>query len=580
MNDLRKIFIFSAVILLICFDLAGQDNKFNLQIISSGSDKESFKLPQYKKVFSDSLSVRYELKDLLLSLEEDAFLNASFDSVCYKNSNVKAYLNPGNKYFWLNISFNNVDKSILRRIGVNERLFRNKSIYYNKYLNATRKIISWYENNGYPFISVNLDSVIINNNKIVAELHINAGNGILFDSLNIQGDINISERYLRQYSGIGAGREYNEKLVKSLSRKLEELPFLNEHRTFELEFTPEKAKIYLYLDKRKANSFNGIVALYQRDRYTGKPGLRGELNLLLFNSFGRGEKILLDWKKLESTSQKLTTEFEYPFLFSTPVGFGFKFGLFRKDSSYMNINTSINLQYLFSGSNSFYVFFKNTSSSVLNLPDPGIINGKLADINSKLYGTGIDYKKLDYSFNPQKGIKILGSLGAGNKKISGESKNIDQSGNTQNSERYIEIMADLAFYIPVARKMTIKIRNLSGYKHADNLYDNELFRIGGLKSLRGFEEESFTVSVYNITSLEYRYLFEKNSAFYLFFDAGYYEKPEDNTTFSDTPFGFGVGVDFETRAGIFTLNYAMGRQQGNPVEFSSGKIYFGLVNRF
>ena len=75
-------------------------------------------------------------------------------------------------------------------------------------------------------------------------------------------------------------------------------------------------------------------------------------------------------------------------------------------------------------------------------------------------------------------------------------------------------------------------------------------------------------------------MFERNSSFYAFFDVGYYQKPEENSTSNDTPFGFGIGVDFETRAGIFTLNYALGSQQGNPVEFGSGKIYFGLVNRF
>jgi len=178
-----------------------------------------------------------------------------------------------------------------------------------------------------------------------------------------------------------------------------------------------------------------------------------------------------------------------------------------------------------------------------------------------------------------RGIRLLGSIGTGNKKYT-DTQNPDELSTNIEDEKYFEIMSDVEIFVPIAIKNTIKIRNLSGFKKSNNLYENELFRIGGIKSLRGFEEESFTAAFFSITSLEYRYLFEKNSAFYLFFDYGYYSRPFNNLTISDTPFGFGLGVDFETRAGIFTLIYALGRQQSNPIEFNSGKIYFGIVNRF
>ena len=45
---------------------------------------------------------------------------------------------------------------------------------------------------------------------------------------------------------------------------------------------------------------------------------------------------------------------------------------------------------------------------------------------------------------------------------------------------------------------------------SENMFKNELFRIGGLKTLRGFDEESITASFYNIATLEWRFLFEQN----------------------------------------------------------------------
>jgi len=50
--------------------------------------------------------------------------------------------------------------------------------------------------------------------------------------------------------------------------------------------------------------------------------------------------------------------------------------------------------------------------------------------------------------------------------------------------------------------------------------------------------------------------------------------------FNDTPSGFGAGMDFQTKAGIFSLSYAIGNSIGNPFNFGTGKINFGIVDYF
>lgn len=579
MNNYREIFVLIIIVLLSGLNLNAQEKDFHLNIITKGIYELRSDKPSYEKLFSDSLSIREEIKLVLSELHNRAYLTASVDSIIYEAKVINAFLNPGQKYYWANISLENIDKSVLKKTGIKENVFRNKPVVYNKYLKANTKIINWYENNSYPFVSSTLTNVNFGIDKITADLIIDKKNRIVFDSINIEGETKISQKYLNLYTGIFPGQSYNEKLVSTMSKKLEEIAFLDEHRPFELEFTQEKAKLYLYLKKRKANRFSGILALYQRDSYTGKLGLAGELSFLLHNSFAKGERISFDWKKLESTSQRLDSKFNYPFLFSSPIGFGFEFGLYKKDSSYLNLNTRIDLQYSFSGRNSYHIFFKNYSSSVLKSTGSIISNSKISDYNTSLYGIGINYEKLDYNFNPLKGLVLLLDFGAGNKKYTND-KDEEENSNNNTDETYLEFTSDISYYIKLEKRMTFKLRNLSGYKQSDNLYENELFRIGGLKTIRGFEEESFLADAYSVFNLEYRYLFERNSSFYAFFDVGYYQKPEENSTSNDTPFGFGIGVDFETRAGIFTLNYALGSQQGNPVEFGSGKIYFGLVNRF
>jgi hypothetical protein len=50
--------------------------------------------------------------------------------------------------------------------------------------------------------------------------------------------------------------------------------------------------------------------------------------------------------------------------------------------------------------------------------------------------------------------------------------------------------------------------------------------------------------------------------------------------FNDKPYGLGAGLNFETKAGIFSFTYAVGSLQDEPLSFKEAKIHFGLVNLF
>ena len=112
------------------------------------------------------------------------------------------------------------------------------------------------------------------------------------------------------------------------------------------------------------------------------------------------------------------------------------------------------------------------------------------------------------------------------------------------------------------------------------LYTNELYRIGGIKSMRGVDEASIYASSFTIGTVEYRYLFEENGNVFLFVDQGWWEDLSQPEPLSDTPLGFGVGTSFETKAGIFGLSYALGRQFDNPIELRAGKVHFGFTSLF
>jgi hemolysin activation/secretion protein len=115
---------------------------------------------------------------------------------------------------------------------------------------------------------------------------------------------------------------------------------------------------------------------------------------------------------------------------------------------------------------------------------------------------------------------------------------------------------------------------------SENLFESEAYRIGGLKTLRGFDEESIYATMFGIGTIEYRFLLDPNSFIFAFFDGAYYENTSTNKSISDRPFGFGLGISFFTKIGVFSLNYALGKQFDNPIDFRAGKIHFGVVSYF
>jgi hemolysin activation/secretion protein len=139
----------------------------------------------------------------------------------------------------------------------------------------------------------------------------------------------------------------------------------------------------------------------------------------------------------------------------------------------------------------------------------------------------------------------------------------------------------LALYIPISGNNIIKFafRGASIFGNS-TIFRNELFRIGGLKTLRGFDEESIFCSTYIIPTMEYRFLFSKNSNLLLFAEGAWYDNNSNGKYLQDTPISVGAGVNFETKAGILSLNYGIGNQFGNGFDPRSGKIHFGLTALF
>ena len=114
----------------------------------------------------------------------------------------------------------------------------------------------------------------------------------------------------------------------------------------------------------------------------------------------------------------------------------------------------------------------------------------------------------------------------------------------------------------------------------EQLFANELYRMGGIKSMRGVDEASIYCSSFAIGTAELRFILDENSNAFVFVDQGWWEDRSQEALVTDAPLGFGVGTSFETKAGIFGLTYALGRQFDRPVDLRESKVHFGFTSLF
>ena len=93
-------------------------------------------------------------------------------------------------------------------------------------------------------------------------------------------------------------------------------------------------------------------------------------------------------------------------------------------------------------------------------------------------------------------------------------------------------------------------------------------------------KRSFFASANVSVLFEYRFLVDKNSNAFVFYNQAWYENSTTSSYYNDYPFGFGLGYSFGSKLGVFSVIYALGSQLNNPIELRNGKLHVGYVSYF
>ena len=576
----------SVMLLLISGFFSNAQYRYSLKIITTNAAVQTdadylIKKKALALKFNDSLSCLQTVRSSLGYFYEQGYLAASYDSVLALDSNMIAYLNLGEKYKWAQLKFAPDKEYLMRILGTGSFT---KNVFTPKQFAAlNKKVLQYYENNGYPFADVQLKDVVVKNQAITAFYDIKTNNRIAIDSIRLNGTAKISKTILYNYLSIDPKDLYNESIVRRISARIKEINFVTQYKSPQVVFNPEGCYIELYLNDKKSSQIDGILGIMPPNIKGGKTTLTGDFRMRLQNSFAKGELIDLHWERPQAATQVLNVKFIYPFLFKTPFGLDAALNLRKQDSTFLNVLGNVGVNYFLPGGNYIKFYVESFTSSLLSTK--GLENlttlPPYADIKKRLGGIGIRKEQLDYRYNPRKGYSIEATASAGlrtielNSKIKPELYDSLELKNTQYITQFV-----FNNYIPLGNRHVINLGLQGAGLFSNNIFVNELFFIGGLTTLRGFDDQSIAASQYLIAKCEYRFILDQGSYLLAFFNAAHYQNKADNKDITDTPYGFGLGLSFETRLGVFSFNYALGKEFDNPIFIRTAKIHFGIISYF
>ncbi len=562
--SLRRVWF--CAILTMLFHATCAQSKWILEVVREGS--------------SDTLRLQYTRKDEALkeasvqymSLLDDGYLMAQADTVV-ADSVVRLQLRHG-KFFKL------ADFNLLLPDGAKLQWHINDQLGISTRNRTFSRALALFENEGYPFASIHLDSINksthrrIRNREDWVNVYTSVRKGplVVNDSLYVKSIKPLPALFLLNYIDFKQGKLYNEYRIQQTEKRLKEIPFIQIKRPPEVRFRDGKADLYVFVERKKANYFNGVAGL-RPDESTGKVNVTGDAEIRLMNAFNKGEEWGMVWRKLQPQTQDLALKAMVPYLFKSPLMVDGRLHIYKRDTSFTSVKLMAGVGVLLPRNQRIRAFVERNRSDQLTTYYTA---GAIRNSQQSLYGLSAQLENLDYRWNPRKGVQLQTEFAAGFR----ETVNSQAEADNLVRRPMSRMDGQFDYYIPILRKQTLVLSAKGGAIFSDSLFENEVMRIGGLRTIRGINEESIFATAWGVSTLEYRFILEENSAAYLFLDQAWYEYRSVMRYLRDTPLNVGVGFNFDTKAGIFTFNYALGKQFDNPVLLRNGKISFGFRSLF
>lgn len=384
----------------------------------------------------------------------------------------------------------------------------------------------------------------------------------LINGFTIRGYERVPERFVKNLNKNFTGKIYDDKNLMNIYNQLKNHPFVSLEKFPQTLFTKDSTQIFLFLQKKKANSFDGVLGFGNNE--SEKLGLNGSLNLNFKNIFNSFESINIFWQRNQNKGQDFDLQADVPYLFKSNLGANMQVKIFRQDSTFANVKLLPS------------VYYHISSKQKLGMRG----NFEMASKLSETLSTAQNFQRkglgLWYEYNEMSEVEIMPYKA----KIRAEAdvfKTLYDTDLSQETQKRYFLFGEYNYHL--TGNHFINIKGESAFIDSEKvLFINELLRFGGWNSFRGFNENSLFANFYAFGGLEYRYLIGKQAFFDIFMQMAQLENKSLNA--KPKLYSVGLGFNFTLPIGVMSFQISNGNQFGNEFRFKETKIHWGIVTRF
>jgi outer membrane protein assembly factor BamA len=518
----------------------------------------------YNKSFATYASLETAVFSLKRKLTRLGYIDTVIDTITKQNDTLfKASLFLGQKINKIRINY----PSDLKAVLLSFMDPKNGDHYFELDIAQLERVLtelnSKIAEQGDPFSKLQLVHISkLNSDLILADLKIISNQKRRIDKIIVKGYEKFPKSYIKRFLKLRTGKSFNLNGIKEKVELLEDVRFANKIKDPEVLFTQDSTTLYLYIEKTRTNNFDGFLG-FGTNETTNKLEFDGYLDLRLINNLNYGETLNLFYKSDEIDQQTFRIDADLPYIFGSPAGLQIGLNIFRKDSTFLNANQYAKINYQINAKQRIGLGITSTSSTNLLEADTALLN----DYTSQYYTLNYSYIKPQF-YDPLFPVNFKFDLGTG---FGARTNNLGKL-----NQSIFNLDAFKIFNFNTTNSVFLRLNG--ALLASDDYLDNELFRFGGINSIRGFEENSLVANLYGVINTEYRYRLSNALYVHSVIDAAYFEN--QLTDRKEKLFGFGFGLGLLTNSGLFRLNYSSGKTENRPFKLSDSKVHISLTATF
>ena len=551
----KDFYLFIFIAILRCTS-ALYSQEFNLEINSKKKTENIFLSKiNYNKKHKDSAALYNEIYKVQKKLKKNGYFLITIDSVLHEDKKYIAYLHLNQKIDSVNLKYKNAPALIIQKYNFKNNILQ---IPINLLEEILNEISSSQELKGNAFSKINLYNFEIKNKTLFADINFTPSKKRKIDKVIFKGYENFPQSFIKNHLNINTNSVFNKKKLQEISQLSQALDFASEIKPPETLFTQDSTFVYIYLKKIKGNSFNGLINFTSQEN--GKFKFNGHLDLKFKNILNKGENLNLLWNSFGDERQEFSIAAKTPYIFNSKISTEVAFSIYKQDSTFLNTTLNSNLNYKIKNNANLYASFSSENSeNILN-----DLTNNISTYKNYFLGFGYEYKvaKNDVFKNNLYYLNINPSFG--------------ERRTTNGAFKQIKITTTFSYLFTLKRKQSIYLKNKIGVLNSANYLNNELFRIGGNNSMRGFNEQSIFVKNYLLQNIEYRYLTSKNSYLYTITDLALISTPSSK----ERLYSFGLGYLFNTNNSQINISSAIGTNSKNPINTKDIQLFVNWTNFF